>query len=126
MKASRLFCIFALVAGLFVANSAGAAAPGCDTVIGPATPASVSVPDATDARASGHVPGTDMLCAVECAQSGSVLAQPLAASIFESSPAVAPAATVATVRFEVASLRVPLPPQVVGPPLTILFGNFRN
>jgi hypothetical protein len=126
MKSGRLRFLLTFVAAMFLANNVAVAARAFITGLSGQDIAAVQRLDATGV---GHLKPVDddhALCITHCAQSDQNHEQELATNAFK--VAFLPPLFVPNFPVEIkpAASVVALAPQAAGPPLTILFRNFRN
>lgn len=126
MRTRRIRYLIAFVATMFLANNVVAAAYACITALNGANLAAIRALDARQVTHSEPASADAESCLTHCAQGDEIQQQDLAAAVH--APASVPGLPAAhlTASIKPVAPLVALAPRIIGPPLTILFHNFRN
>jgi len=124
MRSKKIRYLISFLVAMFVANNVAAAAYACITAINGRDAAAIRILESVKHAEQGPANGDS--CRTHCAQGEVIQQQELApavnANVFAPAPLFAPLA----IKFKPAAAILSLAPQVIGPPLPILFHNLRN
>jgi len=124
MRSKKIRCLISFLVAMFVANNVAAAAYACITALNGRDPTTIRVLESVKHAEQGPANGES--CLAHCAQGEVIQQQELApavnADVFVPAPRSAPLA----IKVKPAAAILSLGPQVIGPPLPLLFHNLRN